>query len=309
MTHPLARGAPPLWASEWGEDGFGPFVAFEVEGVVQRMRWIRKGTFWMGSPDEESGRRDDEARHLVTLPRGFWLADTPVTQALWETVMGDNPSRFRLPLRPVEQVNCEEAQAFCKALDTRVPGLNPRLPTEAEWERACRAGTETATWIGDLELLGERNAPLLDSIAWYGGNSGVNFDLEEGHDSARWDETQYAHKKAGTRKVALKDANPWGLYDMLGNVYEWCADVYERQLHTGRRRFSVYTDNIEGSLRVIRGGSWLSLAGSVRAAYRDAFETGFRRTNLGFRVAGGPAPIGGAQEAEPTKRSGDPTKG
>jgi formylglycine-generating enzyme required for sulfatase activity len=136
--------------------------------------------------------------------------------------MGENPSRFQSPRRPGERVSWEDCQRFLEATEAQQPGLGFRLPTEAQWEYACRAGTVEATWKGDLEILGENNAPLLDEIAWYGGNSGTEFDLAEGHDSSGWPALQDPHEKAGTRMVQLKDQNPWGLYDLLGNVFEWC---------------------------------------------------------------------------------------
>ncbi|MEM8993761.1 MAG: formylglycine-generating enzyme family protein, partial [Acidobacteriota bacterium] len=171
--HPLSDGYPPTWASAWGQDRCGVWVEVEVGPVVQRLRWIPGGVFWMGSPDDEAGRADWEwPRHQVELAEGFWLADTPCTQELWQEVMGSNPSEFISPRRPVESISWDDCQQFLASLNERIPGLAAQLPTEAQWERACRAGTETPNWVGDLEVLGENNAPLLDSIAWYGGNSG-----------------------------------------------------------------------------------------------------------------------------------------
>lgn len=156
------------------------FAEVGVGRVAQRMRWIPPGRFWMGSPEDEPGRFDDEERRDVELAEGFWLGDTPVTQALWEGVMGNNPSRFKTPGRPVEQVSWNDVHAFCAALDARVPGFGARLPTEVEWERACRAGTEGATWLGPLKLRGENNAPGLDPIAGYGGDRGLGSTSRQG---------------------------------------------------------------------------------------------------------------------------------
>ena len=200
-THPLQRGIPPTWASEWGEDRLhGPWCAFEVGDVVQRLRWIPPGVFWMGSPEDEEGRFPAEGpRHLVSIDSGFWMFDTPCTQALWEAVMGENPSQFMVANRPkegadrpVESVSWEQCQEFLTALNSRLDGIQLSLPSEAQWEYACRAGTETA-----------RYSENLDAIAWYNENSGNE-----------------------THSVAGKEANSWGLYDMLGNVWEWCVDVW-----------------------------------------------------------------------------------
>ncbi len=284
--HPLVDGLPPDWAAEWGEDPYGVLVGFAVGEVVQRMRWIGPGTFTMGSPDSEAGRLDREGlQHEVTLTKGYWLGDTPVTQALWKAVMGgDNPSRFQSDDRPVEQVSWKDCERFVGRLNELVPGMEARLPTEAEWEHACRAGKQTATWLGDLEILGANNAPLLDEIAWYGGNSGHHFDLEEGAESSGWPEKQYPHTRAGTRPVGQKQPNPFGLYDMLGNVYEWCADWY------GPYANEPVCDPRgpdEGSDRVVRGGSWYSHARGVRAALRLWGPPSGRNDYLGFRLARG----------------------
>ncbi len=289
---PRPRRSRIAWASASGEDGIGHWAAFEVAGVEQRLRWIEPGTFWMGSQETEAGRWGDEGpRHRVRLTRGFWLGETPCTQALWQGVMGSNPSRFKSPNRPVERVSWEDCQEFLARLAESHPLLNLRLPTEAEWEYACRAKTENATWMGDLKILGENNAPLLDKIAWYGGNSGVGFDLVEGADSSGWPEKQYPHERAGTRPVGQKAPNPWGLRDMLGNVFEWCSDwvgPYSGEHAEGPKGPE------SGSRRVIRGGSWDSGAQSVRAACRFGDEPGARGHNLGFRLVRGPG--GGADE-------------
>ncbi|MER2624354.1 MAG: formylglycine-generating enzyme family protein, partial [Accumulibacter sp.] len=283
------RLTKPEWASAIGRDRFGLWCEIAVdpgrgEPVIQRLRWIPPGRFWMGSPEEEPGRFDNEGpRHQVTLTEGFWLSDTPCTQALWEAVMGRSLSRFRSPTRPVEHVSWDDAQDFLRQLNGWIPDLNLALPSEAQWEYACRAGTETATYAGELTILGKNDAPALDHIAWYGGNSGVDFDLESGYDSSDWPEKQYPHTKAGMHPVKLKRANPWGLYDVLGNVWEWCQD--------GRKQYDQDAQaNPTGSLeadtnRVLRGGSWNSNARFVRAAHRFAAPPDLRSGSFGFRCA------------------------
>ncbi|MDS4040134.1 MAG: formylglycine-generating enzyme family protein [Candidatus Competibacter sp.] len=290
----------PEWASAIGRDRFGLWCEIAVEPerggepVIQRLRWIPPGRFWMGSPEEETrglAKNDNEQkwfdaehpRHLVTLTEGYWLFDTPCTQALWEAVMEKNPSRFQSPTRPVEQVRWHDAQDFLKRLNGRIPDLDLALPSEAQWEYACRAGTETAIYTGDLAILGANNAPALDPIAWYGGNSGVDFDLKNGEGSSSWPEKQYPHTKAGTHPVKLKRANPWGLYDMLGNVWEWCQDGMRDY---GQNAQTNPTGSLEaGANRVLRGGSWHSYARGVRAAYRCHDHPGSRGGNFGFRCA------------------------
>lgn len=284
--HPLATGCPPCWASGWGQDRWGVFVEFTLQEVTQRLRWIPPGRFWMGSPEKEPGRIDREGpRHQVTLTEGYWLFDTPCTQALWEAVMGNNPSRFQSPTRPVENVSWNDAQDFLARINARIPGLDLTLPSEAQWEHACRAGTATAIYTGELAILGERNAPALDPIAWYGGNSGVDFDLDNGYDSSGWKEKQYPHTKAGTRPVKLKRANPWGLHDMLGNVWEWTQDHWHGDYRGAPDDGSAWEDRDAGADRVLRGGSWLNLARLVRTAYRSRGHPANRGGYDGIRCA------------------------
>jgi formylglycine-generating enzyme required for sulfatase activity len=236
----------------------------------------------MGSPEWEEGRSEDEGpRHEVVISQGYWLFDTPSAQALWEAVMGNNPSHFQDPERPVEQVSYEDVGGFLSKINQQVEGLGLTLPTEAQWEYACRAGTTTSTYAGDVEIVGHNNAPGLDAIAWYGGNSGHDFHLEQGWDSSGWPEKQYPHTKAGTRKVGHKLPNSWGLYDILGNVWQWCLDG--RRNYTNERIIDPVGPMDAGADRVIRGGSWDSVARIVRAAHRFAYQPDFRDLYLGFR--------------------------
>lgn len=288
---PRETNPPTRWASAVGRDRFGLWCEIAVEPsqgepVIQRLRWIPPGQFWMGSPAEEPGRFNDEGpRHQVMLAEGYWLFDTPCTQALWEAVMRKNPSHFQSPTRPVEQVSWNDIHDFLAQLNARIPGLNLVLPSEAQWEYACRAGTETAIYIGNLEILGERNAPALDPIAWYGGNCGVDFELDNGYDSLGWKEKQYPHTTAGTHPVKLKQANPWGLYDLLGNIWEWTQDPWHENYQDAPTDGSAWEDQDAGANRVLRGGSWIYYARGVRAAYRNVYHPDFRLGNGGFRCA------------------------
>jgi formylglycine-generating enzyme required for sulfatase activity len=292
--HPLVTGCPPAWASEWGQDRHGVFIAFTLDEVTQRLRWIPPGRFLMGSPEEETrglAKEDHERewfesehpRHPVFITQGFWLFDTSCTQALWAAVMGGNPSEFKSLERPVENVSWEDVQGFMQRLNARIPGLDLGLPSEAQWEHACRAGTETALYAGPIEILGDANAPALDPIAWYGGNSNQGFELENGQERTWLREMQYPGGKAGTHPVKGKQPNAWGLYDMLGNVWEWCAD--------GSRDYGedYAIDPVgpldTGAVRVVRGGSWNDVARYCRCAFRDGLAPDVRDFLFGFRCA------------------------
>jgi len=285
----------PTWADEWGTDEHGRWVTFEVTGqdgkpVTQRMRWIPPGEFQMGSPNTEEGRYPFEGPQTrVKIETGFWLFDTPCTQVLWQAVMGDNPSYFKSPDRPVETVSFDRVQDFIARLNRRLPGLALSLPSEARWEYACRAGNPDATYAGNLTILGDNNAPVLDPIAWYGGNSGRNFELQNGVDTSSLTDKQYPDSRAGTHPVGRKAPNRWGLYDMLGNVWEWCEDVWN-DTHDGAAPDGAARKAPAGAPageadRVVRGGSWNGDARGVRAACRSHGAPADRNDVIGFRPA------------------------
>ncbi|MEM7473983.1 MAG: formylglycine-generating enzyme family protein [Planctomycetota bacterium] len=273
-SHPLDSGIAPSWASEIGEDQWAPFASLEIDGVVERMRWIPPGDFQMGSPESENGRYGDEGPvQNQSIAAGFWMMETPVTQELWQAVMGENPSYFKSGKRPVEQVSWDDGQGFIEKLNSRLDGLKLCLPSEAQWEYACRVGTQTATYVGDLEIAGDYNAPGLDEIAWYSGNCGVDFDLADGQDMTGWSEKQYEFSIGGTREVKQKKPNGFGLYDMLGSVWEWCEDYWREG----------YEAEFDPSFRVVRGGSWFSDARYVRAACRCGSTPDDALYDIGFR--------------------------
>lgn len=254
------------------------------------MVFILPGTFTMGSPASEAGRFDDEGPQTrVTLTRGFWLGKYEVTQGQWQALMGSNPSHFKNAgaNAPVEQVSWNDAMTFCRKLTERERAagrlsadLAYTLPTEAQWEYACRAGTSIALYSGPLTIRGRNNGPELDPIAWYGGNSGVEY--AGGYDSSGWPEKQYEHSRAGTHPVGQKRPNFWGVYDMLGNVWEWCAD-WKGDYPGGT--ISDPSGPSSGSGRVGRGGGWRDYARYCRSALRGRDEPGNRSYNLGFRLA------------------------
>jgi len=259
---------PADWASGWGEDTFGVFQEFTYKNVVQRMRWIPPGRFMMGSPEEEKEREGyegaDETLHEAILTHGFWLADTACTQEMWQAVMRENPSEFRDdPRNPVEKVSWETIRSdFLPRINGAIPGIGLCLPTEAQWEFACRAGTTTPFWWGDELTADDAN---------YDGN----------HPYAGGSKGEYRQK---TVQVKTFKPNPWGLWQMHGNVWEWCADW-----------FGAYSQGPvidprgpdTGTFRVLRGGSWNCSGRGLRSAFRDWNDPSYAWLNYGFRLARG----------------------
>ena len=242
---------------------------------------IPRGTFTMGSSSNELGGENDERRHQVTLTKGIYMQTTEVTQGQWKAVMGGNPSKFKNcgDDCPVERVAWYDAQKFIQKLN-RMEGSNRyRLPNEAEWEYASRAGSTTAFANGDISELKCGYDSNLDAMGWYCGNSSVRyrgcFNITKGGGS----------KCAGTHPVAQKQPNAWGLYDMHGNVWEWCQDWY------GDYPSGSVTDpngSPGGSDRVLRGGSWGNGSRRCRSADRSGLAPGDRRGGVGFRLLRNP---------------------
>jgi len=240
-------------------------------GAEMEMIYCPPGEFMMGSPTSEEGRNDDETQHRVRLTKGFWLGKYPVTQKQWQSVMGSNPSKFKGDDCPVEEVSWDDCQVFIKNVNAAL-GCGARLPTEAEWEYACRAGTTTAYFWGNA-LNGDR------------ANCDGNYPCGT--------KTKGPYL-ARTTPVGTYEANPWGLCDIHGNVCEWCADRYG-DYPTG----SVVDPQgpASGVDRVLRGGCWVSNARNCRSAHRGGDYPGDRSYFYGFRLSCSVGPRG--QGAEP----------
>ena len=240
-----------------------------ISEIGLEMVWIRPGTFMMGSPSGEVDRESDEKQHEVTLTQGFWLGKYEVTQEEWEDVMGNNPSHFTAfgKRAPVEQVSWEDAKAFCQKLNEReekagrLPGgYKYSLPTEAQWEYACRAGTKTPFAFGNS--LSSKQANFDGNYPYGGASKGPYLDK--------------------TVAVGSYSPNAWGLYDMHGNVWEWCEDSY------GDYPSGPVTNPVgpaSGSLRVDRGGSWDNYAKYCRSAIRLRRPPSYRDYDIGFRLS------------------------
>ena len=224
-----------------------------------QLAYIPAGRFMMGSPESEPGRFEWEDRHQVTLTRGYYLGTTEVTQGEWQTVMGSNPGHFKGDAQlPVEMISWYDAVDFCSRL-SQLDGTRYRLPTEAEWEYACRAGTTT---------------PF---------NTGANITTNQAHYDGRYpyNGAPKGEYRAATMRVGTFAPNAWGLYDMHGNVCEWCADWFAPMTADAA---TDPTGPESGSTRVVRGGSWIYYARGLRSAHRRGVVPERRGQFLGFRV-------------------------
>lgn len=253
----MSINKPLAWITNYGKDEYGIWAEFKFKGITQRLRGILPGSFWMGSRHESPYYPSEGPQHIVTLTQGFWMFDTAVTQALWEKVMGNNPSQFINPDRPVDSTEWYECQAFLEKINKYL-GLKLSLPTEAQWEYACRAGTCTEFYFGDTISLEMVNYNGMDTyLGSFGG----------------WREE--------TVVVKSFPPNAWGLYEMHGNVGEWCSD--------GERNYSAKAQtNPVGPLddvpRMIRGGSWIDPSHRVKSACRCRGTPCYdRHPTTGFR--------------------------
>ena len=246
---------------ELAADQFGAAIVLNIGKAQQVFRWIAPGRFIMGSPPDEMQRGTSETSHEVTLSRGFWLADTACTQAFWLAVWPVNPSHFQdHPNNPVENVSWHDARGFLAELNRRLPGLSARLPSEAEWEYACRAGSTTAFAFGHT----------------------INTDQANFNGEYPCANTEKGVYRRCTVTVDAMPANAWGLYQMHGNVWEWCADWfadYPKTAQIDPRGPTV------GKMRVLRGGTWSDPARYLRSATRSRIEPAYRPRSSGFRIA------------------------
>lgn len=243
-----------LCASGYGADsGRKESLSLDLGGgtTLEFVR-IRPGSFTMG---DDHGFSDEPPAHTVTITKPFYLGEYEVTQQQWQAVMGGNPSRFRGPQSPVENVSWKDCQTYLKRLTEKFAATGEKfsLPTEAQWEYACRAGSTTKYGFGDDEA-------ALPAYAWFKANAGNT-----------------------THTVGQKKPNAWGLYDMHGNVWQWCADWYDAEYY--KRSPAVDpTGPAAGVYRVVRGGGWDAAAAQCRSANRLLYAPAARHAGIGFRV-------------------------
>lgn len=253
---PAAKPLDPARPRKAGEK-----VTLKLPGDLQMaFAWCPPGTFRMGS-SHKKGFDSEKTVHRVTLTKGFYVGIHPVTQAQWKAVMGTDPSHFKGPNRPVECVSWDDCREFCEKLTAHLQGrVTVRLPTEAEWEYACRAGTTTEFHFGDV----------------------INTDLGNYDGNYQWNGSPKGEYRKETTDVGSFPANTWGLFDMHGNVWEWCEDRYGP--YTGGGQSDPVNLNKQSVARVVRGGSWNGDPGYCRSAYRDWHRPGYRNYYVGVRV-------------------------
>uniref|UniRef100_B8HWI9 Sulfatase-modifying factor enzyme-like domain-containing protein n=1 Tax=Cyanothece sp. (strain PCC 7425 / ATCC 29141) TaxID=395961 RepID=B8HWI9_CYAP4 len=231
-------------------------------GVMLDMVAIPPGQFMMGSPEYEFERFDKEGpQHQVTI-KAFYMGRFEVTQAQWQTVMGNNPSRFKRENRPVETISWNDAQEFCTRISQKTGRRIYRLPSEAEWEYACRAGTTTPFYFGPT---------ITPDLANYRGNDTYGLG-PKGQDRHQ------------TTEMSSFPPNAFGLYDMHGNVWEWCEDAWHNNYNGAPTNGSAWVSGGDSSFRLLRGGSWSLDPRSCRSANRDWTYAVYRDSFIGFRV-------------------------
>ena len=252
----------PDWCDGIGVDDWGIYADLAIANSIQRFRWIWPGTFLMGSQENEQGRTEIETQHKVTLSRGYWLADTACPQNIWSWTIGESLMWVKGKEKPAVDLSWENCDKMLKELNLKWPNLELKLPSEAQWEYACRAGTQTVFHFGDSITTDQVNYRGTDPL--------------EGSP-----EGEYRQK---TVPVKALPANAWGLYQMHGNVWEWCQD-WLADYTAEPQRDPVGPDS--GQYRVLRGGSWFFGAKYCRSAARFGIHPGYRSGDFGFRLARG----------------------
>ena len=233
---------------------------YTIPSIHYAMTYIPAGSFMMGSPVSEKGRYEDETQHRVQMTKGFFMGVTEVTRQQWQMIMGDTPAKSDPggANHPVDHVSWNECQQFIMALNKQEKSRRYRLPSEAEWEYACRAGSDSALTNGDITHMGCEHDPNLNRVGWYCGNT-----------------------EEMTQPVGKKEPNAWGLHDMHGNAWEWCQDWYEKY---PEGQSLNPKGPPAGSSRVFRGGGWGLTARTCRSAFRDKYAPDLKCKLLGFRI-------------------------